>query len=372
VLQRVRERLLDEAVGRQVDALRQLGRLALEAQLGREAGLAGLRDELLDVLEARLRHERRGLLGAAEHADEAAHLREGRAAGLLDRAQRLALARLVVAEQPAHGRRLDGHHAHRVADDVVELARDPRALLRDRRERTLLPLELEPLGPLPQRDRLPCARAEDEAGQPGRHEEARDPRQVREAVVELVRDVAERGERDRDAGVRDPPLLRRSEGRHRGERAEEGEREVVAGLPRDRREPGEERERRGRRAEREAVAQEQHRPRGQRERDDRLVVGHRGDRELEDRPECQARDRHVGGVMAAPLHVAVHASQGTAGHGVPHRPRGRPANRPRGRRRIGIPADAVGRARRDHRPDDTDAHRKDSRHERHSRRRAAP
>ena len=71
--------------------------------------------------------------------------RDGLAAGLLDAGQRLALAlaRGVVAQQPAHAARLQDHHGHAVGDGVVQLARDPRALLDDRGAGLLLALELD-------------------------------------------------------------------------------------------------------------------------------------------------------------------------------------------------------------------------------------
>ena len=142
VLDRVRQPFLDEAVRRQVDACRKLDRVALDAQVDRQSRLARLRDELVHVLEARLRRERRRLLRPPEHADEAAHLGERLAARLLDHLQRLALALLLGLEQAPHAGRLHRHHADTVADDVVELARDPRALLGDGRARLLLALAL--------------------------------------------------------------------------------------------------------------------------------------------------------------------------------------------------------------------------------------
>ena len=56
---------------------------------------------------------------------------------------------LVGVEQPPDGRGLDGHHADAVPDDVVELARDPGALLGDGEPRLLLALELGLLGEPP-------------------------------------------------------------------------------------------------------------------------------------------------------------------------------------------------------------------------------
>ena len=90
--------------------------------------------------------ERRRLLGAAQHADHPPHLGERLATGLLDDLQRLAFLVLVRLEQPAHGRGLHRHHADAVADDVVQLAGDPRALLGDGEACLLLALQLGLLG----------------------------------------------------------------------------------------------------------------------------------------------------------------------------------------------------------------------------------
>src|SRR5262245_50642161 len=75
VLDRIREALLNEAVGRQVDAGRQLDGVALDPQVDRQTGLAGLRDEAVQMLKARLRGESRPLLRPAQDAYETAHLR---------------------------------------------------------------------------------------------------------------------------------------------------------------------------------------------------------------------------------------------------------------------------------------------------------
>ena len=131
MLDRVRQALLDEPVGSEVDACRKLHGIAFDPELDRQAGLASLRDEPLDVLEARLRCERRRLLGAAQDADEASHLGQRLASRLFDDHERLPLALLIRPEQAAHAGRLDGHDADAVADDVVQLARDPRALVGD-------------------------------------------------------------------------------------------------------------------------------------------------------------------------------------------------------------------------------------------------
>ena len=75
-------------------------------------------------------------------AEEPAHLGERRAPGLLDAPERLAVLGERVGELVPDGADLEHHHADRVGDDVVELARDPRALLRDGDARRRLALAL--------------------------------------------------------------------------------------------------------------------------------------------------------------------------------------------------------------------------------------
>src|SRR5205823_8219100 len=81
MLERVRQRLLDDPVRGELDPDRKLAAFSLDAELDGKAGLANLRDERRDVAEPRLRRER--LVGvAAQHSNEAAHLGERAAADL--------------------------------------------------------------------------------------------------------------------------------------------------------------------------------------------------------------------------------------------------------------------------------------------------
>ena len=52
-------------------------------------------------------------------------------AGRLDRLERLPLSHLIGPEQSPHGTRLHRHDGDRVRNDVVQLAGDPLAFLRD-------------------------------------------------------------------------------------------------------------------------------------------------------------------------------------------------------------------------------------------------
>ena len=143
VLQGVRQRLLHDPVRRQVDARRDRALVALDPQLDRHARLAHLLDEVAEVAQARLRRERELVVGAPQHPEQPAHLGHRGAAGGLDRREHLARLRPLVAERPALGARLHDHDREVVRDDVVQLARDPRALLGDREPRRVVALVLE-------------------------------------------------------------------------------------------------------------------------------------------------------------------------------------------------------------------------------------
>ena len=131
VLERIRQRLLHDPVGREVDPRRELHRLPLHCELHRQSGLAHLLDERRERPEARLRRERGDLFLGAHDPEQPPHLRERLAPCLLDRHQGLSLSLLLGLEQPADGARLDRHHADRVREHVVQLAGDPVPLVLD-------------------------------------------------------------------------------------------------------------------------------------------------------------------------------------------------------------------------------------------------
>src|SRR6266550_1589993 len=149
VLERVRKAFLDEPVGGQVKTGRKLDRLSLNPQVDGQPRFTRVLDEPLDLVEGGLWREGRRLLGSPEHAHHAPHLGERLAPGLLDDEQCLALLLLMRSEQPPRRRSLDGHHAHAVPDDVVQLAGDPRSLVGDREASALLPIPLGLECPLP-------------------------------------------------------------------------------------------------------------------------------------------------------------------------------------------------------------------------------
>src|SRR5438034_800270 len=155
VLERIREPLLDEPVGGQVDTGGKLYRLSLDLQLHREASLTRVLDQALELLEGGLRGEHGRLLGPTEDADHPPHLGERLAARLLDDEQGRVLLLLVGLQEPPDRGGLHGHHAHAVTDDVVELACDARPFFGHRQPRPFLPLPLGSCRPLPRIVDLP-------------------------------------------------------------------------------------------------------------------------------------------------------------------------------------------------------------------------
>jgi hypothetical protein len=84
VLERVRQRLLDDAVGRKVDARRKLPRRSLDVKVDVEARLAYPLREHVERREGRARRERELTVLVPEYPQEPAHLDERLPAGRLD------------------------------------------------------------------------------------------------------------------------------------------------------------------------------------------------------------------------------------------------------------------------------------------------
>ena len=113
-------------------AAREREGLAVDVQLDGQAGAADLVEQRVEAVEARLGRELDVVPVAAHRAEETAHLGERRAAGLLDAPERIAVLGRRIGKLVPDGADLEHHHADGVGDDVVELARDPRTLLRHR------------------------------------------------------------------------------------------------------------------------------------------------------------------------------------------------------------------------------------------------
>ena len=126
MLECVGESLLDDAVGGKVEAGGQRALGAVHDEVDGKPGIAVVLDQRPDVLERRPRLElpvRRHHV-PAQDTEQTPHLRERLPSRLLDPQQRLFRALGALVEQQACGPRLDGHHADRVGDDIVQLARD--------------------------------------------------------------------------------------------------------------------------------------------------------------------------------------------------------------------------------------------------------
>ena len=142
VLERVGQAFLNDPIGGEVDPAWKRERLPVDVQLDGQPGAADLVQQCVEAVEAGLRHELHFLPFASHRGQEASHLGERRAAGPLHAPERFAVLGERVGELVPDGADLEHHHADGVGDDVVELARDPRALLRDRDARRCLTLAL--------------------------------------------------------------------------------------------------------------------------------------------------------------------------------------------------------------------------------------
>ena len=100
--------------------------------------------ERVETVKARLWAELDFVAVAPHGAEEAPHLGERCPPGPLDAPERVAILGHRVGKLVPDGADLEHHDAHGVGDDVVELAGDPRALLRHRDACRRLALALGP------------------------------------------------------------------------------------------------------------------------------------------------------------------------------------------------------------------------------------
>ncbi len=196
VLERVGQPLLDDAVRGEVDRARERERLALDVEPDGQAGSADLVRERLEPVEPGLRRELDLVPVLAHGLEEAAHLDERGAAGLLDALERLAVLIELGGKLVPYRSGLEDHDADRVGDDVVQLARDPGALLghRDPRRGVALALGLERavLGGLGHLRAL----AHGDPREPAEREEERDEDELGRVGVRCVVDDRPRAEED--------------------------------------------------------------------------------------------------------------------------------------------------------------------------------
>lgn len=112
-----------------------------------------------------------GFISFAAHSrQETAHLGKRCAAGALDVSQRVTVLSELVRKLVPDRTDLEHHHADRVSDDVMELTRDPRTLLRHRDARSRIPLPLGQGRALFRRLGLLGAFAQSKPGQPADRE----------------------------------------------------------------------------------------------------------------------------------------------------------------------------------------------------------
>ena len=130
MLDDVRERLLDDAIGGQIDARREDPLSAFDRDVDNETRAANGRHESVEPLEPRLRLDRHpGATALAPPGEQTAQLGQRSAAGGGDAVERGLGARVTGRDHARAGLGLHDDHADVVGDHVVELACDARPLL---------------------------------------------------------------------------------------------------------------------------------------------------------------------------------------------------------------------------------------------------
>ena len=150
VLDHVGERLLHDAVRREIDAGRHVGPVPVDRELDVDAGARHVGHQPVEVCEPRGGDEggRLVAVGRAQDAEEPAHLPQRRAGRGLDGGKRPLGRRRIVGGHHPPGAGVHRHHAHAVGDHVVQLAGDAQPLLGHRLagQVVLGPLQLAVLG----------------------------------------------------------------------------------------------------------------------------------------------------------------------------------------------------------------------------------
>ena len=188
VLERVGQTLLDDPVRGEVDRARQPAGLTLDVELHGQARSADLVQQRLDPVEAGLGRQVDPFAVLAQRAEQVAHLRERRAARLLDVLERLTVRCARVGEPVPDGAHLEHHHADGVGDDVVQLAGDPRALFGDSDAARGVPLALGLRRAALRRLGLLGSLAQREAREPADREQGREEDELAGGMAGVVVD----------------------------------------------------------------------------------------------------------------------------------------------------------------------------------------
>jgi hypothetical protein len=300
VLDRVGQRLLDHAKGGELGAGGQRPSLAALRERDRQAGVAGLLDELAEPVERRcLGAVRAGL----QHPEQRVHLGQRGRSGPADPHRRLLCPLGVDRQDPSGAAGPHDHDADAVRHDVVHLARDPAALVGHRLLRVELALLRGARRRLVQLGGESHARPHGAAAQPAQQRDRRREEDVLR-VAGPARDAerGDAGQRDAQDGPGQPPLAVRAAPAGEHERREE-RRDPLGRIGEEQRL----RERQGEQQDghRERVApppQEQHahRRREQRDRPARSVdlvreqrLGHRGEQDGRRQRDVHRVRRHA-------------------------------------------------------------------------------
>ena len=202
VLERVRERFLDDPVRGEIEPGAERFRRAVDVDLDREPGAAVVLDERAEVRQGRA-------LGGVrlDRSEQPAHLCERLPPGTGNRAQRLDRAAGLSLEREPRRAGLDRHHADRVRDHVVQLAGDSQALGRPCGAVSLLALALQLRRALAQLERLVLAPPQCLADEPRTDADDGDERSGGASRLDLDREDLDADEADSEADERACPIV---------------------------------------------------------------------------------------------------------------------------------------------------------------------
>ena len=188
----VDQRLLEDPEGGSVDARRERALVALDLQLDAQPSRLDARDQGAEPRERRLWRQRELLVAAPQYAEQPAQLVERLAPGHLDGGDRAARPLGIARGGAPRGLGLHEHDRHVVGDDVVQLARDPRALLEDGRALALRAVALD-LGRLHVQAVVELVARAQHAAADGRDAEGdeRQPRGVAEQAAAVVLELGD-------------------------------------------------------------------------------------------------------------------------------------------------------------------------------------
>src|SRR5690606_28110434 len=168
---RIGQRLLHDAIHRELPALRHDDRFAVDLEHHRHTGRADLLDQLVQFTDPGLRREGPRVVVLAQDAEEPPHLRQRHPSSRGDRGKRLAGPHHVGVDRIGRAVRLHHDHADVVGNDVVQFPCDARPFGGHGHLDLVVAIALQPFRPLLHRTQVgtACPHVQAEEPHPRHH-----------------------------------------------------------------------------------------------------------------------------------------------------------------------------------------------------------